>query len=141
LKLSTKTRYGTRMIIDLAQNYNNGPVQLSKIAKRQDISVKYLEVIITPLKKAGYIKSVRGAKGGHMLTKDPKNITIGEIVALLEGSTGFTECSDNTESCERAKTCLTRNIWKDAAEAMYEKLYSKTIYDILEEDDQTLDIE
>jgi Rrf2 family protein len=127
------------MIIDLAQHYNNGPVQLTKIAKRQDISAKYLEVIITPLKKAGYIKSVRGAKGGHMLTKDPKNISIGEIVALLEGSTGFTECSDNPKSCERAETCLTRNIWKEASEAMYKKLNSKTIYDIIEECDQTLD--
>ena len=72
MKLSTRSRYGTRLMLDMAQHYNEGPIHLGDIAKRQDVSVKYLEQIIIPLKKAHYIESVRGAKGGHILTKPPK---------------------------------------------------------------------
>ena len=82
MKLSTRSRYGTRMILEMARHYNKGPLQLGEIAKRQDISLKYLEQIIRPLKKAEYISSVRGPKGGHMLTRAPENITVGEVVAV-----------------------------------------------------------
>ena len=84
MKLSTRSRYGTRMLLDMAQHYNQGPVQVGDIAKRQGISVKYLEQIIIPLKRAGYVKSARGPKGGHALARRPEEITVGEIVALLE---------------------------------------------------------
>ena len=84
MKLSAKSRYGTRLMLDMAQHYPDGPVHLADVPKRQGISVKYLEQIIISLKKPNYIQSVRGPKGGHALARPPEAITVGEIVALLE---------------------------------------------------------
>jgi Rrf2 family transcriptional regulator, iron-sulfur cluster assembly transcription factor len=131
MKLSTRSRYGTRLVLDMAQRYQEGPIQLGAIAKRQDISVKYLEQLIIPLKKAQYVKSVRGVKGGHMLTKSPDEITVGEIVTLLEGSVSLTECTENPAVCKRSDKCLTRLVWKEATQAIYEKLNSTTLSDLL----------
>jgi Rrf2 family protein len=117
-------------MLDMAQHYNEGPIQLGDIAKRQDVSVKYLEQIIIPLKKAHYIESVRGPKGGHILTKPPEEITVGEIVALLEEGTSLVECTDNAGICERADFCPTRLVWKEASEAMFDKLQSITLADL-----------
>jgi Rrf2 family protein len=122
MKLTTKSRYGTRLVLDLAQHYGKRAVQLGEIARRQDVSIKYLEQIIRPLKKANYIKSFRGSKGGHVLNKPPEEITVGEIVALLEDSPSLTSCVDNPDVCDRVDTCLTRLIWQEATNAMYEKL-------------------
>ena len=102
MKLSTRSRYGTRMMLDLAQRYDDGPVQIGDIAKRQDISVKYLEQLIIPLKKAKYVTSVRGPKGGHMLAKSPEKITVGEIVELLEGGTSLPFASQLGKSDDHA---------------------------------------
>ena len=89
MKLSTRSRYGTRMLLDMAKHYNQGPVQLGDIAKRQNISMKYLEQIIIPLKRAHYVESVQGPKGGHLLAKPPEQITVAEIVTLLEEGTAW----------------------------------------------------
>jgi len=132
VKLSTRSRYGTRLMLDMAQHYQDGPVQLGDIAKRQDVSVKYLEQIIIPLKKAHYIKSLRGPKGGHILTKSPEEITVGEIVALLEEGCSLVECTDNAGACERADSCPTRLIWKEASEAMFDRLQAITLADLVE---------
>jgi Rrf2 family transcriptional regulator, iron-sulfur cluster assembly transcription factor len=113
-----------RMMLDMAQHCEEGPVQIGSIAKRQDISVKYLEQLIIPLKKANYIKSVRGPKGGHLLTKTPDKITVGEIVRLLEGGINLSDCITHPEICERHDSCLTRAVWQEATGAMYEKLDS-----------------
>jgi Rrf2 family iron-sulfur cluster assembly transcriptional regulator len=131
MKLSTKSRYGTRLMLDMAQHYQEGPIHLANVAKRQGISVKYLEQIIIPLKKADYIRSVRGPKGGHTLARAPEEITVGEIVALLEEGTSFVECSDHDGSCERSSTCLTRRLWKEAARAMFDKLHAITLADLI----------
>jgi len=131
MKLSTKSRYGTRLLLDMAQHYNQGPVQLGDIAKRQNISVKYLEQIIIPLKKSNYVKSVRGPKGGHALTRPPEEITVGEIVALLEEGDSLVECTDHSEVCERSATCPTRLIWHEAAKALFDKLNTITLADLL----------
>ncbi len=131
MKLSTRSRYGTRMLLDMAQHYNQGPVQLGDIAKRQNISLKYLEQIIIPLKKAHYVESVRGPKGGHMLAKPPEFITVGEIVALLEEGCSLVECTEHAEVCERSQDCPTRLIWRDAAQAMFDKLKAITLADLL----------
>jgi Rrf2 family iron-sulfur cluster assembly transcriptional regulator len=133
MKLSTKSRYGTRLMLDMAQHYYDGPIHLANVAKRQGISVKYLEQIIIPLKKAHYIQSVRGPKGGHKLARPPEEITVGEIVALLEEGTSFVECSDHDGSCERSLTCLTRRLWKEAAQAMFDKLHAITLADVMDE--------
>jgi Rrf2 family transcriptional regulator, iron-sulfur cluster assembly transcription factor len=131
MKLSTKSRYGTRLMLDMAQHYGDGPVHLGTVARRQGISVKYLEQIIIPLKKANYIQSVRGPKGGHQLAKPPEEITVGEIVALLEEGTTLAECADNPMSCERSPDCATRTLWQEAAQAMFDKLQSITLADLL----------
>jgi Rrf2 family protein len=131
MKLSAKTRYGTRLMLDMAQHYGDGPVHLATVAQRQGISVKYLEQIIIPLKKAHYIRSVRGPKGGHQLAKPPEEIKVGEIVALLEDSASLAECSDNPMVCERSSACATRYIWQEAARAMFDKLQSITLADLL----------
>jgi Rrf2 family iron-sulfur cluster assembly transcriptional regulator len=131
MKLSTRSRYGTRLMLDMAEHYQEGPIQLRTIAERQGIPVKYLEQIIIPLKKAGYVTSVRGYKGGHMLAKPPQEITAGEIVALLEGGRRLALCTDDPGICRRAETCVTRLLWKEATEAMYEKLSAYTLADLL----------
>jgi Rrf2 family protein len=130
MKLSTRSRYGTRMMLDLAQHYDDGPVQIGEIAKRQDISVKYLEQLIIPLKKANYITSVRGPKGGHVLAKPPEEITVGEVVNVLEGGIDLTDCIENSDKCDRSETCLTRCIWESATRAMFQELNSRTLYDM-----------
>ena len=131
MKLSTKSRYGTRMILDLAQHYGQGAIQLGEIANRQKISLKYLEQIVRPLKKAGFVKSYRGAKGGHILNKPPDEVTVGEVVALLEGGKTIVNCDTNPEDCDRVDSCVTRYIWMEAATAMYERLAAITFADLL----------
>jgi len=134
MKLSTKSRYGTRLMLDMAQHYQDGPIHLANVAKRQGISVKYLEQIIIPLKKANFIRSVRGPKGGHTLARPPEEITVGEIVALLEDGASLAACSDNPKVCERSPVCPTRDIWQEAAQAMFDKLQSITLADLLGRD-------
>ena len=131
MKLSTRSRYGTRLMLDMAEHHEEGPIRLRTIAKRQAIPAKYLEQIVIPLKKASYVTSVRGYKGGHMLARRPQEITVGEIVALLEGGRKLTSCSDHPEVCERAAICVTRLLWQEATEAMYEKLNAVTLADLV----------
>jgi len=102
MKLSTRSRYGTRLLVDLARSQEKGPVQISEISNRQNISVKYLEQIIRPLKEAELVTSVRGAKGGHMLAKRPEEITLGQIVRLFEGQTDLVACVSHPENCSMA---------------------------------------
>lgn len=127
MKLSTRSRYGTRLMVDLAQHYDQGPVQIREIARRQVISVKYLEQLIIPLKKAGYITSVRGPKGGHLLSKPPTSITAGEIVRTLERETGLVQCLESPEICERIEKCPTHDLWKRATRAFYDHLNGVTL--------------
>ena len=118
-------------MLDMAQHYNQGPIQLNEIAKRQNISLKYLEQIIRPLKQAQYVNSVRGPKGGHYLSKPPQEISVGEVVALLEGGANLTRCSDNPQVCDRIEICLTRYVWIEAARAMYDRLNRITFADLI----------
>jgi Rrf2 family protein len=131
MKLSTRSRYGTRILVDLARHNNQGPVQIGEISKRQDISVKYLEQLIRPLKQASLVESVRGPKGGHMLAKKPEDITLGQIVRLFEGQSDLVECVSNPEKCNMADDCQVRLAWRDATRVLYEKLDSTTIADLM----------
>jgi Rrf2 family protein len=119
------------MMLDLAERYDQGPVQMGDISKRQDISLKYLEQLIIPLKKAGFIESVRGPKGGHMLTRHPREISVGEIIRLLENDTSLSRCVDRPETCEKSEACPTRAIWDIATHAMYDKLNSVSLDDMV----------
>jgi Rrf2 family protein len=127
MKLSTRSRYGTRMMVDVAQHCKKGPVRIRDISKRQDISVKYLEQLIIPLKKAEFIKSVRGPKGGYLLAKPPEEITIGEIVRTLEGEISLTRCIDNPEACDRVGICPIRDMWEAATRAIFKVLDAVTL--------------
>lgn len=131
MKLSTRSRYGTRLMVDLAQHYDSGPVRIRDIARRQDISVKYLEQLIIPLKEAGFIRSVRGVKGGHLLSKPPGDITAGDIVRALEKETGLVQCVEDSKTCLRAKTCPTRNVWQKATHALYQQLDRITLAELI----------
>ena len=132
MKLSTRSRYGTRMMLDMAQRYNEGPIQIGEIAGRVEVSVKYLEQLIIPLKKTGWIKSVRGPKGGHMLAVAPHAVTIGDIVAVLEKGFALTHCLENSQTCDRHDTCQTRDVWKRATNAMLKTLHSVKLSEIIE---------
>jgi len=132
MKLSTRSRYGARILVDLALNSTEGPVQIGEISKRQEISVKYLEQLIRPLKQAKMVTSVRGPKGGHLLAKKPQNITLGQVVRLFEGQSELVECISNPEKCSMSHDCQVRLAWKDATNVLYEKLDSTTIADLME---------
>jgi Rrf2 family iron-sulfur cluster assembly transcriptional regulator len=120
------------MMLDMAQHRDKGPVRIGDISRRQGISAKYLEQLIIPLKKAHYIKSIRGPKGGHMLAKSPEKITFGEIVNILEGGIDLCDCIENPDSCDRFADCLTHPIWKQATRAMCDELNAVTLADMLE---------
>ena len=119
--------------MDLARHNDHGPVQIGEISKRQDISVKYLEQLIRPLKQASMVTSVRGPKGGHVLAKNPQNITLGQIVRLFEGQAELVECISNPEQCDMSDDCQVRLAWKEATRVLYEKLDSTTIFDLVQD--------
>ena len=120
-------------MIDLAENYDKGPTQAKVLAKRQDISVKYLEQLIIPLKKGGYIDSRRGTKGGHLIAKSPDQITVGEIVKLMEGGE-IVDCLEAPFECERNKKCHVRRIWQEASDSFYGKLNSITLKQVIDQE-------
>ena len=132
MKISTRGRYGTRMMLDLAAHHDQGPTPLREIAKRQDLSVKYLEQLIIPLKAAGYIRSVRGARGGYTLARKPDKISVGQIIQVLEGGLSLVDCVDDAKVCEREKNCPTRDIWLRMSERLMEELSSLTLRDVLD---------
>ena len=132
MKISTRGRYGTRMMLDLAAHHDQGPTPLREIAKRQDLSVKYLEQLIIPLKAAGYIRSVRGARGGYTLARKPDKISVGQIIKVLEGGLSLVDCVEDPKICEREKNCPTRDIWLRMSQRLMEELSSLTLRDVLD---------
>ena len=131
MKLTTRSRYGTRMILDMALHGQNGPVRIKDIAARQGVSVKYLEKLVRDLKEAGFVRSRRGPRGGHELDKPLAAISVGDIVRALEGDLSLVECGDEAGPCPRQADCLTRGVWMEAARAMHEKLDSITLADLV----------
>ena len=111
MKLSTRTRYGVRMMLMLARNYGKGSVYLKDIAKSEEISEKYLSQIIIPLRGVGLVSSIRGAHGGYTLAKAPAEITMKDIVNVLEGDC-LVDCIKDPAACARMQTCASRDIWE-----------------------------
>ena len=136
MKLSTRSRYGTRMILFLAECYNKGPVSIGKIAEQLGVSVKYLEQLVIPLRKAGFMESIRGPKGGHVLSKSPRKIHVGEVVTILEGGIDLSDCISDPSACQGKIECAMRGIWKEATEAMFDKLNSVTFAEVLERNER-----
>jgi len=132
VKLSTKGRYSARAMLELALNYDKGPLILGEIAKRQEISVKYLERIMNLLVAAGLVRSERGKNGGFRITKDPSKIKLGQIIRITEGSLSIVNCVDDEKTCRRSKECIMRLIWTKVASAMDEVLYSITLQDMVD---------
>jgi Rrf2 family iron-sulfur cluster assembly transcriptional regulator len=132
MKLSTRCRYGTRLIVDLSMHHEKGPIPMTEIANRQGVSVKYLEQLIIPLKKAKMIKSVRGTKGGHMLARPPEKITVGQVVRVLEGGSDLVPCMADPNGCNLTERCLTRDLWLEAIQAFYTVLDAVTMRQIVD---------
>lgn len=132
MKISTKGRYGIRLMLCLALNYNNGHMPLNMIAKEQGISEKYLEQIINPLTKAGLTTSFRGAQGGYSLSKEPSQITVGSVLRVLEGSLSPVDCLDNGV-CEKANFCTSLSLWQKIKDAVDEVVDNTTLEDLVEE--------
>ena len=127
MKLSTRARYGTRALLDLAGHQGNEPVQLKDIASRQDISLHYLEHIIAPLVGAGIVRSIRGAHGGLQLIRHPGELKLSEVVRLLEGAMAPVECVSDPESCPRSDLCVTRQAWTERKKEIEEDTIQKII--------------
>jgi len=131
MRLTTKSRYGLRLMLDLAFNAENGPVSLNDVAVRQKISLKYLEKLVRTLKAGGLIKSRRGAHGGHELARELKRISVGEIVRILEEQTAITACAERSDSecdfCKEAGDCLARLVWIEASKVMFAYLDGITL--------------
>lgn len=131
MRISTKGRYATRIMLDLALNDTGECIKLKDIAARQGISEKYLEQIISVLHKGGYVKSVRGAQGGYRLAKDPGECTVGMILRLTEGSMAPVAClEDGTKECERCDTCETLAVWTALYDAVNGVIDGVTIADL-----------
>jgi Rrf2 family protein len=128
------------MMLDLARHYENGPVPMHDISHRQDISIKYLEQIAIPLRKAKLIRSARGPHGGQMLAVPPGAIRIGDIVRILEKEFSLAPCIEEPTVCERAGDCVTRNTWERATTALYEKLDAVTLKDMVDESKQVPEV-
>lgn len=133
MKISTKGRYALRIMIDLAMNLDKGPIRVKDIANRQNISEKYLEQIIALFNKAGYVKSIRGAQGGYLLTKEPKDYTAGMILRLAEGSIAPVSCVDNNaENCEKKGVCVSAMLWQKMNDAVNDVVDNITLQDLVE---------
>jgi Rrf2 family transcriptional regulator, cysteine metabolism repressor len=131
MKLSTRTRYGMRALLDLAINSTGSPVQLKDIASRQQISLSYLEHLVIPLISAGILKSTRGAKGGIELAKPPNSILLKEILEVLEGPLAPVDCLKDEKNCPRSCYCATRDVWNDLKKAMENVLSASTLLDLV----------
>ena len=132
MKVSTKGQYGVRAMFDLAMCYGEAPVSISKIASNQGISVAYLEQLFSLLKKAGIIRSIRGAQGGFLLMREPKDINIGSILMALEGPMAPVKCVSHDLDCEIVSDCPSRVIWQVLEDRINEVLESISLQDMID---------
>jgi len=134
MKLSTKGRYGLKAMYDLALHNGEGPISLTAIAERQRISIHYLEQLVSPLRKAGLLKSVRGAQGGYLLAKQPNEISVREILELLEGPLAPASCVvEGEESCDHSDFCVSKMIYDRIYESINQVVENISLQDMLDE--------
>ena len=136
MKLSTRTRYGMRLLIDLAIHYGGGPLSLRGISERQDISLHYLHHIVAPLVSGNIVSTSRGNKGGVTLSRPPDKIRLSEIVNILEGPVSSVECVIDPCACSRSDYCITRDVWKELDETIHEVLESITLQGLVKRHEQ-----
>lgn len=130
MRLTKMSRSGTRALFDLAYNYTGLPVQVQDISNRQEIPLRFLEQIFHRLKNANIVKSVKGPNGGYLLARDPKKITVRDIIKAVKEPIDVVHCVSDIKSCSRAKHCLTRLIWKEAAEKIDQFFASVSVDDL-----------
>lgn len=136
MKISTKGRYALRLMLDLAMHGAGKPVSLRDVSERQSISEKYLEQIVTPLSRAGLVRSVRGAGGGYLLTRLPGEYTVGDILRPLEGDLAPVECATDTQFCHRCGECVTVALWQEIHKAVSQVVDNITLADMVERQKQ-----
>ncbi|EOR27356.1 MULTISPECIES: Rrf2 family transcriptional regulator [Clostridium] len=132
MKLSTKGRYGVKAMVDLAMHYGDTPVSIKTISQRQNISEYYLEQLFSPLRKANLIKSIRGAQGGYVLNRAPEDITVADVMNVLEGPVEIAECIEGTD-CDNIDFCATRLLWEKIKNSIDEVMKSITLQDIVDD--------
>jgi Rrf2 family protein len=130
MKLSTTIRYGTRLMLDMAEQEGKGPVRIRTIAKRQGISEKYLEKIVRLLRKGGLVDGLRGPGGGYVLSLPPDKITLADILEAVQGKVELCPCLDEPEACEKHLSCKTRKIWDEINQIIWIKLKGITLVDL-----------
>jgi len=131
VRISTKGRYGTRLMVALASQFGKSPVLLKEIAKQEEISEGYLQHIVDALKGAGLIHSNRVGHGGYTLARSPAEITLREVLGVLEGSISLVECVEKPELCTRSKTCVTREVWAELSRTIAGTLNGITLDDMI----------
>lgn len=138
MKLSTKGRYGLKAMFQLALYKSEGPISLKTIASKQNISEQYLEQIFSSLKKSGLVKSVRGAQGGYLLGKEPKDITVGDILIVLEGPVSLSDCVLDEDVCENSGKCVTKVVWEKIKKGIDEVINSITLQDMIDDHNKNI---
>ena len=136
MKISTKGRYGMRAALELSLRYGSGPVMVREISDSQEISERYLEQLLIPLKLVGLVRVSRGAHGGFTLARPPSEIRLIEIVQTMEGSNAPVECVDNAQICSRGDTCITRDVWTEIKQATDRILEATTLQDLIQRQKQ-----
>lgn len=133
MKISTKGRYGLRAVLDISLHQSEGPVTISSIAGRQELSERYLEQLLITLKQNGIINSIRGFQGGYILAKEPRLIKVGDIVRALEGPLAPVDCvnEDKLGECSRTEACVTKIVWEDLRDSITKVLDSYTVEDLM----------
>lgn len=132
MRLSTKMRYGTRALAELASAYPHGSLPVKELARRQHLSTKYLEQIMGALKAGGLTSAVRGVNGGHELTQAPSEIKLSDVFRALEGPLMLTECTDHPEKCRLSGDCPTLPLWREITVAIQSVLENTTLQDLLD---------
>lgn len=135
MRLNTRTRYGTRAMLELARHHGGPPVSTSQVADSQGISVKYLESLFRDLRRAGLVRSLRGAQGGYALARPPEHISVRDIFEAFEGREGFSPCTDSPSECPRWAGCATRDVWARFYESGMQILGQTTLADLVREAD------
>jgi len=130
MRLSTRTRYGVRAMLELAIREGSTPVSTREIADKQHISPKYLEAVLTAVRKAGLVRSVRGAGGGHVLARSATEITLREVFEVLEGAEAFVPCTSDPTLCDRVGECVAREVWADMYAASMAALEAITLAEL-----------
>ncbi len=133
IKLSTKGRYGTRLMLNLAKHYNDRKeaIILKSVSDEEEISIRYLEQIIIPLKISKLVKSIRGAGGGYTLARKPAEIKVSEILQALEGTCCLVDCVEDEDYCDRVNICATHDIWEKASTLLHDYFDKTTLQDLM----------